>query len=70
VYAAEDAAYSADLLGDIPPGRIGDNVRTDGLDVTGALPGERWWLGDAGTGVLLEVRKPVPARARRYAARG
>jgi hypothetical protein len=38
--------------------------------VTGALPGERWWLGDAGTGVLLEVRKPVPARARRYAARG
>ena len=26
--------------------------------MTGALLGERWWLGRPGTGVLLEVRKP------------
>jgi len=59
VYAAEDAAYFGDLLArDIPPGMFGDNVRTEGLDVTGALLGERWWLGAPGTGVLLEVRKP------------
>ena len=59
VYAAEDAAYFADLLvRELPPGRFGENVRTSGLDVTGALIGERWWLGAPGTGVLLEVRKP------------
>jgi MOSC domain-containing protein YiiM len=64
VYAAEDAAHFADLLGrEIPPGMVGDNVRTHGLDVTGALLGERWWLGEPGTGALLEVRKPrTPCR--------
>jgi MOSC domain-containing protein YiiM len=59
VYAAEDAAYFARGLDrEIPPGLFGDNVRTRGLDVTGARLGERWWLGEPGTGVLLEVRKP------------
>jgi MOSC domain-containing protein YiiM len=59
VYAAEDAAYFGDLLGrELPAGLFGENVRTHGLDVTGALLGERWWLGEPGTGVLLEVRKP------------
>ena len=59
VYAAEDAAYFGDRLArDIPPGMFGDNVRTEGLEVTGALLGERWWLGEPGSGVLLEVRKP------------
>jgi MOSC domain-containing protein YiiM len=59
VYAAEDAAYFARVLErDIPPGLFGDNVRTRGLDVTNSLIGERWWLGEPGTGVLLEVRKP------------
>jgi MOSC domain-containing protein YiiM len=59
VYAAEDAAYFGELLDrEIPPGFFGDNVRTGGLDVTGALLGERWWLGEPGTGVLVEVRKP------------
>lgn len=64
VYAAEDAAYFGDLLSrDIPPGMLGDNVRTVGLDVTGGLLGERWWLGEPGTGVLVEVRKPrTPCR--------
>jgi MOSC domain-containing protein YiiM len=59
VYAAEDAAYFGRLLErDVPPGLFGDNVRTRGLDVTNSLIGERWWLGEPGTGVLLEVRKP------------
>jgi MOSC domain-containing protein YiiM len=59
VYADEDAAYFGAMLGrGIPAGLFGENVRTRGLDVTGALLGERWWLGDPGTGVLLEVRKP------------
>jgi len=59
VYAAEDAAYFAGVLDrEIPPGLFGENVRSHGLDVTGALLGERWWLGEPGTGALLEVRKP------------
>ncbi len=59
VYAAEDAAYFAQALDrEIPPGLFGDNVRTRGLDVTSSLLGERWWFGEPGTGVLLEVRKP------------
>jgi MOSC domain-containing protein YiiM len=59
VYADEDAAHFGELLGrDVPPGLFGENVRTRGLDVTGALLGERWWIGEPGTGVLLEVRKP------------
>ena len=59
VYAAEDAAYfSRSLDREIPPGLFGDNVRTRGLDVTNCRLGERWWLGEPGTGVLLEVRKP------------
>ena len=59
VYAAEDAAYfAASLEREIPPGLFGDNVRTRGLDVTRSRIGERWWLGEPGTGVLLEVRKP------------
>jgi MOSC domain-containing protein YiiM len=59
VYAAEDAAYfAASLDREIPPGLFGDNVRTRGLDVTRSRLGERWWFGEPGTGVLLEVRKP------------
>jgi len=51
VYAAEDAAYFAGVLDrEIPPGLFGENVRSHGLDVTGALLGERWWLGEPGTG--------------------
>jgi MOSC domain-containing protein YiiM len=58
-YAAEDAAYFSQLLGrDVTPGLFGENLRTSGLDVTGALLGERWWVGPPDTGVLLEVRKP------------
>jgi MOSC domain-containing protein YiiM len=64
VYAEEDAEHFARELGRaIPPGLFGDNVRTAGLDVTGARLGERWRFGDPSSGVLLEVRKPrTPCR--------
>lgn len=55
VYADEDAAWWAGELGrEIPPGLFGENLRTAGLEVTGALIGGRWRIGD----VLLEVRGP------------
>jgi MOSC domain-containing protein YiiM len=54
-YAAEDADWWAQQLGqDIPPGLFGENLRTRGLEVTSALIGERWRIGE----VLLEVRLP------------
>jgi MOSC domain-containing protein YiiM len=57
-YATEDAAWWADRLDrDIPPSLIGDNLRTEGLDITGARIGEQWRIGGPG-GVLVEVRMP------------
>jgi MOSC domain-containing protein YiiM len=54
-YADEDAAFWAgELDRDIPLGLFGENLRTRGLDVTGALIGEQWRVGTA----LLEVRMP------------
>ncbi|GAA0589581.1 MOSC domain-containing protein [Kribbella sandramycini] len=47
VYAEEDADWWAGELGrEIPSGLFGENLRTEGLDVTGALLGEVWRLGD------------------------
>lgn len=55
-YASEDAAWwAAELHRDIPPGLFGENLTTCGLDVTGALVGERWRIGDR---VVVEVRQP------------
>ena len=55
VYADEDAAWWAERLGrDIPPGLFGENLRTRGLDVTGARVGEQWAVGDD---LVLEVRR-------------
>ncbi|WP_229402440.1 MOSC domain-containing protein [Micromonospora okii] len=54
-YASEDAAWWAAELGrDIGPGAFGENLTTSGVDVTGAVIGERWQIGS----VLLEVTKP------------
>jgi MOSC domain-containing protein YiiM len=54
-YGREDAAWWAARLGrDLPPGRFGENLSTEGLDLTGAVIGERWAVGD----VLLEVSRP------------
>ncbi|WP_433166417.1 MOSC domain-containing protein [Kribbella sp. CA-247076] len=56
-YAEEDADWwSAELGREIPPGLFGENLRTRGLDVTGALIGERWRIGGPKNGILVEVR--------------
>lgn len=55
VYADEDAAWWSERLErEIPPGLFGENLRTTGLDVTGARVGEQWQVGDE---VVLEVRR-------------
>jgi MOSC domain-containing protein YiiM len=54
-YAREDAVFWEDVLGiDIPDGMFGENLTTEGLDVSGALIGERWRIGT----VELEVCQP------------
>jgi MOSC domain-containing protein YiiM len=78
-YAQEDADWwSAELDRELPPGRFGENLRTAGLDLTGALLGERWQVGTA----LLEVTAPripcanfarfwdVPQLVKRFTAHG
>lgn len=66
VYADEDASHFADLLDrEISPGLFGENLRTSGLDVSGAVIGERWTVGDE---LVLEVtmpRTPCATFARR-----
>ena len=55
-YAREDLDYwTAELGRPLPNGVFGENVTTSGVDVTGALIGERWRLGDE---VVLEVAIP------------
>ncbi|MBF4613422.1 MOSC domain-containing protein [Curtobacterium sp. VKM Ac-1376] len=55
-YADEDAAYFAELLDrEVPAGLFGENLRTSGIDVTGAVTGERWRIGDT-----LELEVTVP----------
>ncbi|HEX8102354.1 MAG TPA: MOSC domain-containing protein [Solirubrobacteraceae bacterium] len=55
-YALADIAWWAGELGrDLVPGAFGENLTTEGVDVTGAVIGERWRIGDA---VELEVAQP------------
>ncbi|WP_432890807.1 MOSC domain-containing protein [Kribbella sp. CA-245084] len=55
-YAEEDASWwAAQLDRDIPTGLFGENLRTEGLDVNGALLGEVWRIGDE---VEVMVRAP------------
>ncbi|MGY1836222.1 MOSC domain-containing protein [Blastococcus sp. SYSU DS0510] len=78
-YAQEDADFwIAELGRELPPGMFGENLRTTGLDLTGAVLGERWRVGTA----LLEVSAPripcanfarfwdEPQLVRRFTARG
>jgi MOSC domain-containing protein YiiM len=54
-YAGEDADWWASQLGrEVGPGSFGENLTTRGLDVSGAVVGERWLAGS----VLLEVSSP------------
>ncbi|HWD81071.1 MAG TPA: MOSC domain-containing protein [Kribbella sp.] len=56
VYADEDANWWAgELDRDIPTGLFGENLRTEGLNVNGALLGEVWRIGDE---VEVMVRAP------------
>jgi MOSC domain-containing protein YiiM len=55
-YAAEDQEWWGRELGrPVPPGSFGENLTLRGIDVTGALVGERWLVGG---GLLLEVSQP------------
>lgn len=54
-YSQEDADFwSAELGRAIPPGLFGENLRTRGVETTGAVIGTRWRIGKA----LLEVTSP------------
>ncbi|MDG4827618.1 MOSC domain-containing protein [Asanoa sp. WMMD1127] len=54
-YAVEDARWWATELGrPLGAGAFGENLTTSGVDVTGAVIGERWAIGDA----VLQVTKP------------
>lgn len=54
-YAREDIAWWEEQLDrEIPDGMFGENLTTEGLDVSGALIGERWTIGT----VELEVCQP------------
>lgn len=54
-YAAEDARWWEREIGrPISYGGLGENLTTEGIEVNGALVGERWEIGT----VLLEVSEP------------
>ncbi|MEI9906622.1 MAG: MOSC domain-containing protein [Actinomycetota bacterium] len=59
-YAREDADWWEKELGvEIPNGRFGENLTTQGIDVTNAVIGEIWRLGS----VVLEVSEPrIPCK--------
>ncbi|HKN54325.1 MAG TPA: MOSC domain-containing protein, partial [Amycolatopsis sp.] len=60
-YAREDLdAWETELARSLPNGIFGENLTTQGIDVTGALIGELWRVGES---VLLEVSVPrIPCR--------
>lgn len=54
-YAREDTDWWEEELGrELPHGAFGENLTLRGVDVSGALIGERWRIGT----VLLEVSEP------------
>jgi len=61
-YAREDLdAWEKRLGRELTNGMFGENLTTSGIDLTGALIGERWRLG--ADGLLLEVSAPrTPCR--------
>jgi MOSC domain-containing protein YiiM len=60
-YAREDLdGWEAELGRELPGGVFGENLTTVGLDVNGALIGERWQVG---ADVVLQVTSPrIPCR--------
>jgi MOSC domain-containing protein YiiM len=63
-YADEDAQWWARELGrEVPPGLFAENLRTSGVDVTGAEIGERWRIGEGPDAVEVEVTScRIPCR--------
>ena len=59
-YAREDVQWwEKEINEEIPAGRFGENLTTDGIDVNAALVGEQWKIGS----VILEVSQPrIPCR--------
>jgi MOSC domain-containing protein YiiM len=54
-YAAEDYEWwSSELALELAPGTFGENLTLRGIDVSNALVGERWRVGET----LLEVAQP------------
>ena len=54
-YAVEDTRWWGERLArSLAPGEFGENLDTEGIDVTNAVVGERWEAGSA----LLEVSEP------------
>ena len=54
-YAREDALWwAARLNREVPPGMFGENLTVEGVDVSGAVIGERWRIGT----VELQVCQP------------
>ena len=54
-YAREDLDWwEQELARALAPGTMGENLTVEGVDVTGALVGERWRAGEA----LVEVSEP------------
>ncbi|GAA3956407.1 MOSC domain-containing protein [Gordonia caeni] len=65
-YSAEDAGYWAAELGrPLPAGWFGENLRTDGIDLSGARIGERWRIGEALVVEVTSPRIPCQTFARR-----
>ena len=63
VYAIEDIAWWAQALErpEVGPGRFGENLTTEGLDVTHSVVGERWRIGET----EFEVSQPrLPVQTR------
>jgi MOSC domain-containing protein YiiM len=55
-YASEDLADWRTELGlDLPPGTFGENLTTEGVDLTGAVIGEQWAVGPR---LVLQVTSP------------
>ncbi len=55
-YGEDDVAWwVGQLEEEIPAGRFGENLRVEGIAVTGAVIGERWRIGDD---VVVEVSEP------------
>lgn len=67
-YASEDADWWAEELGrPLPAGAFGENLRTVGVDPTGARIGDRWRLGTEVEVVVTGPRIPCATLAAAWA---